>query len=147
MKKPFITLLSLALLAWSASAQLITAGSTGIAAASETRTYLGQATTNTQIDCTAQQTVAVEVSFAHMGAGTDVCGFAFRPFVNVSSTNEQGSTAFFLCGAANGTTGTTLSTNFNVKGYPFIRLAFITNGVAEVMTNVSVKYWIKRNAP
>lgn len=150
MKKTLLLSVSLAL-AGAAQAQLVTisgnATTPGIVAASETKLYMGTTATNAVIDCRGQQNVAVQVTFAHMGAGTDACGFAFTPQVDTATTNVHGSTAFYIVGAAAGTTGTSLSTNCNVKGYPYLRLAYITNGVAEVMTNISIKYWVKRNAP
>lgn len=145
--------LILSLVASSALAQLVTIGpSTGTGApgnveASTVKVYQGSGT-NVTLDCRAQQNVAVQVEFACLGAGTDVCGFHFVGKVDPAVTNVSGDIlTFIMAAAANGTSTVKLSTNFNVVGYPYLQLNYVSNAVAQVMTNVTIKYWVKKNAP
>lgn len=135
-------------------AQLVTisagtgTGQPGNVEASTTKSFLGSGT-NVFIDCRGQQNVAVQVEFAEHGAGTDVVQFHFVPKVDTATTNlPTGDVAsYHLTCAANGTTTVKYATNFNVKGYPYLQLNYISNTVAQVMTNVTIKYWLKKNAP
>lgn len=142
------------LVAISAPAQLITIGpstgttAAGDAAASSVKTFGGSGT-NVIIDCRNQQNVAVQVEFACLGAGTDVVQFHFVPKVDVGSTNIASGDilSYHLTCAATGTTTKKYGTNFVVKGYPYLMLDYVSNSVAQVMTNITFKYFVKRNAP
>lgn len=152
--KKALSFLALIGLCVSVHAQLVTisagtgTGQAGYVEASAVKLFLGSGT-NVTIDCRGQQNVAVQVEFAEHGAGTDVVQFHFVPAVDTAVTNLPTGDVltYHLTCAAAGTTTVRYGTNFDVKGYPYLRLNYISNAVAQVMTNVSIKYWLKKNAP
>ena len=99
------------------------------------------------LDIRRQQNVAVLVSSKQAtGSDTSVIGYKFVP--SVDGTTEAAAPALWLAKAANGTTAVTISTNFaSLGGYPYLILTQVTNGAATVLTNLSVKYWVKPDAP
>ena len=99
------------------------------------------------IDCRRQQNVTVEWTTTLGGAGSSVGGITFIPSVDGSTVASSAhNNGFFMAIAANGTTAVVVSTNFNVKGIPYLVGNYITNGNAQIMTN-TFKYWVKPNAP
>ncbi len=109
-------------------------------------------TTNTPagahvIDVRRQQNVAIEWTQQLGGAGTSLAGVEFVPSIDgttLASTPDNN--GFVLARAASGGTAITTITNFNVKGYNYLVLRYITNGNSQLMTN-SFRYWVKPNAP
>lgn len=99
------------------------------------------------IDVRRQQNVSIEWTQTLGGAGTSTGGVAFVPSLDgttlAASPENNG---FMMARAAAGTTATTVVTNFNVKGYNYLVLYYITNGNAQAMTN-TFRYWVKPSAP
>lgn len=99
------------------------------------------------IDVRRQQNVAIEWTQQLGGAGTSLAGVEFVPSIDgttLASTPDNN--GFVLARAASGGTAITTITNFNVKGYNYLVLRYITNGNSQLMTN-SFRYWVKPNAP
>lgn len=101
------------------------------------------------IDCRRQQNVAINWEFELGGAGTEVMGLRFvgsgRP--DAIATTPTLSDGFYMAQAANGATTVKISTNFNVKGYPYLIGYYITNGNATFALTNRISYWVKPNAP
>lgn len=101
------------------------------------------------IDCRRQQNVAVNWEFELGGAGTEVMGLRFvgsgRP--DSIATIPTLADGFYIAQAANGTTTVKISTNFNVKGFPYLIGYYITNGNASFVLTNRISYWVKPNAP
>jgi hypothetical protein len=99
------------------------------------------------IDVRRQQNVAVEWTQTLGGAGTSLAGVEFVPSLDgttlAASPDNNG---FVMARAAAGGTATTVVTNFNVKGYNYLVLRYITNGNSQAMTN-TFRYWVKPSAP
>lgn len=99
------------------------------------------------LDVRRQQNVAIEWTQALGGAGTSAAGVAFVPSIDGSTlAASPDNNGFVLVRAAAGATPTTVVTNFNVKGYNYLVLYYITNGNSQVMTN-TFRYWVKPSAP
>ena len=107
------------------------------------------------IDCRGQQNVLLQVSSD--GGGTNISTLLFQAYLdvgtNVASADglgvNAGSGSFHVHVPVSVTAAQTrivCHTNLAVAGIPSLRLTWATNaGVA--MTNVTVKYWVKKNAP
>lgn len=99
------------------------------------------------IDVRRQQNVAIEWTQTLGGAGSSTGGVSFVPSVDGSTlAASPENNGFCLVRAAAGTTATTVVTNFNVKGYNYLVLYYITNGNSQAMTN-TFRYWVKPSAP
>ena len=128
---------------YTASAQLVTLPTILVGSGVTSNTPAGSFV----IDCRRQQNVAIEWTQTLGGAGTSLAGVSFVPSIDgttlAASPDNNG---FVLARAAAGGTATTVVTNFNVKGYNYLVLYYITNGNAQAMTN-TFRYWVKPSAP
>lgn len=97
------------------------------------------------IDCRGQQNVALEWNVKHSGTATAAEGVVFRG--SYDATNVSGTTEFFLVVTPTSGTAKSASTNFNVAGYPYLVLTYITNVDADTYSTNSFKYFVKKNAP
>jgi hypothetical protein len=126
-----------------ASAQLVTLPTILVGSGVTSNTPAGSFV----IDCRRQQNVAIEWTQTLGGAGTSLAGVSFVPSIDgttlAASPDNNG---FVLARAAAGGTATTVVTNFNVKGYNYLVLYYITNGNSQAMTN-TFRYWVKPSAP
>ena len=141
----FLAILTLAIAPFAMQAQQQTVS---------TVTVLNSVTSNTPVgtitlDCRKQQNVAVQWEFELGGAGTEVMGLRFVPSASASAipTSPTLADGFYVALAANGATTVRASTNFNVKGYPYLHCYYITNGNATYVLTNRVSYWVKPNAP
>jgi hypothetical protein len=100
-------------------------------------------TSGNVLDCRKAEFVALQFSFKLMGAATDNVTMGIEPSVDGTSyATIAGERAVYVL-AANGTTTVTGVTNMTAAGYGYFRISGITNGAAQIMTNISVKYSIK----
>jgi hypothetical protein len=99
------------------------------------------------IDVRRQQNVAIEWTQTLGGAGTSLAGVSFVPSIDGSTlAASPDNNGFVMARAAAGGTATSVITNFNVKGYNYLVLYYITNGNSQAMTN-TFRYWVKPSAP
>jgi hypothetical protein len=109
--------------------------------------------TGLTIDCRGQQNVGLSLQVD--GGGTNIAFFQFYAYVdNATNTPTLASLpaggSFVVWAHAQSVTAvegrSVAYTNLAVQGIPYLRLTWATNaGVA--MTNVTMKYWVKKNAP
>lgn len=101
------------------------------------------------IDCRRQQNVAVFWEFELGGSGTEVMGLRFVPSAKPDkiATSPTLADGYSMAIAANGATTVRVTTNFNVKGFPWLHCYYITNGNASVALTNRLSYWVKADAP
>lgn len=138
-----LTLISAALLfIASAGAQSVTliSGGTNNVAGVTTNTY------NLLIDSTKQENVAVAISFSLSAGGTSNIIFGLQR-AHDGTIVDTANTANITI-AANGTNPVYVVTNIATAGAPFIRLATVanTNSAPSSVTNLTVKYYVKKIA-
>ena len=124
-----------------AKAQLTPATTTTIIvnAATVSNTPIGLLT----IDVRRQRNIAIKWSSELSGSGSDTNGLRFFPSVDGSTlpTTPSLATGYYISTLANGTTRVDITTNFDTLGYPYLMLAYITNGsAAQVLTN-RISWW------
>jgi hypothetical protein len=141
--KKIVSSLCFALLCFAASAQYVELGQMPATLATTVSTNLA---TPQVIDCSAQQNVAIMLSFNQSGASTSNVVYTFERSVdrNVWDT----ATKYTISVPSSGTTRVNYGTNINVAGFRYLRLVTIANTTAlTTMTNFGVTYSVKRNAP
>ena len=113
-------------------------------------TTISNLATPVLIDIRRQQSVALLcTSKQHSGTDTANVGFRFVPSVD-GSTKADAPLIWVVRAANGGTTALNVTTNIAasvISGYPYLILDQITNGNSTITTNLSVKYWVKPNAP
>jgi len=108
-------------------------GGTNNVAATTTNTY------NVAITPAKANNLAVMYQFKLTSSGTSATAATFQRSVD----NSTWESAFSLPGTAAGTTVVTVTTNIPTGAYGYYRLNTVTNGNANAMTNVTVKYSVK----
>lgn len=101
------------------------------------------------IDCRKQQNVAIGWEFELGGSGTEVMGLRLvgSAYPDKIATTPTLADGFSIALAANGTTTVRATTNFTVKGWPYLHCYYITNGNASSVLTNRISYWVKPNAP
>ena len=101
------------------------------------------------IDCRRQQNVSIMWEYELGGAGTEVMGLRFVPSskADAIATTPTLADGFYIAQAANGATTVRATTNFNVKGYPYLHCYYITNGNGTFNLTNRISFWAKPNAP
>jgi hypothetical protein len=141
--KKIVSILSLALMCFAASAQYVALDQMPATLASTVTTNLA---TPQVIDCSAQQNVAIMLMFNQSGASTSNVVYTFER--SVDRVNWDTATKYTITVPSTGTTRVNYGTNINVAGFRYLRLTSIANATAlTTMTNFGVHYSIKRNAP
>lgn len=130
-----------------AQAQLSTPMSNYVVTNSMTTNFSSTLGNTVAIDCSGQRNVAIKWTLTLGGAGTEVHGVRFLPSVDGTVPSSPTlATGYSMAIAANGTTPVTVQTNFDVLGYRYLLISYLTNGTAQPATN-TISYYIKRNAP
>lgn len=107
---------------------------------------------NSIIDITKEKYVSIALKFAPDAASTATCTAFFAPALDSSTNFMDNTKGFSLVGTAVSSGAVVLvTTNLTqdmVGGYGYLVLRYVTNAAAAGnVTNVSVTYGIKKNAP
>jgi hypothetical protein len=96
--------------------------------------------------CGKQHDLAIQITFAHSAASISNVVFHFT--ASVDNVTYIPAEAFSMTALATGATPLTISTNWNSRGYGYLRLDGITNSTGILpLTNMSGVYGIKMSAP
>jgi len=99
------------------------------------------------IDVTRSASAAIYIGYRLTGPGTGPVGFGYYPSVDGVTTNTGPGVDldFFL--NANGTNWVSTNVSVNVGPFGYLNLAYLTNGNANIVTNLILKVAQKQSAP
>lgn len=89
------------------------------------------------VTLTKHDNVALLWQFKHMGAGTDNCILTLEQ--SIDGTNWETTNKKTITVAATGTTQVNVVTNLSMGAVGYLRVKSVQNGVADVLTNLTVK--------